>query len=73
MSYEENGVVYHVVDKKPAKIHKVFCKIDWEHRFCGMQQHLAQHVLSGCFYAYLINNWIPYRKNVSPLDYEGVL
>ncbi|MBU5321555.1 alanyl-tRNA editing protein [Sarcina ventriculi] len=73
--YEENGVVYHVVDKKPAKIHKVFCKIDWEHRFCGMQQHLAQHVLSGCFFTLFNKNTFGFHlgKSVSTVDIEGPL
>ena len=54
--YEENGVVYHVLNKKPIKIHKVFCKLDWNYRLDGMQQHLAQHVLSGSFFSLFNKN-----------------
>src|SRR5690242_4759259 len=44
--YEKNGNIYHVSNKKPIKIHKAKCKIDWAFRFDGMQQHLGQHILS---------------------------
>ena len=39
--YEENSKVYHVVEKKPIKIHKVKCSIDWNRREDGMNQHFA--------------------------------
>ena len=44
--YEENDVVYHILQEKPIKIHRVKCKIDWQRRFDAMQQHLGQHILS---------------------------
>lgn len=47
--YEENDKIYHVLDKKPNRIHKVKCKIDWERREYGMQHHFGQHVISACF------------------------
>jgi Ser-tRNA(Ala) deacylase AlaX len=47
--YEKDGIIYHVSNKKPIKIHKSKCKIDWEFRFDGMQQHLGQHILSSAF------------------------
>jgi alanyl-tRNA synthetase len=49
MVYEENGIVYHVVTKKPIKIHRVKCSINWEDRIDNMQQHLGQHILSSAF------------------------
>lgn len=48
--YEENEIVYHVVDKKPSKTQDVLCTIDWPRRLDGMHQHLGQHVLSGAFF-----------------------
>jgi len=48
--YETDGIIYHVVEKKPIKIHKVKCEIDWDRRSDYMHQHLGQHVLSGAFY-----------------------
>lgn len=47
--YEQNGIVYHVTSRKPIKIHKVKCSIDWERRLDNMQQHLGQHILSTAF------------------------
>lgn len=46
--YENDGLIYHVTQKKPIKIHKVKCFISWERRFDFMQQHLGQHILSAC-------------------------
>ncbi|EYE87567.1 hypothetical protein Q428_12635 [Fervidicella metallireducens AeB] len=47
--YEEKGKIYHVVETKPNRIHKVKCIIDWEKRYDNMQQHLGQHIISACF------------------------
>ena len=44
--YEENEKIYHVVEVKPLKIHKVKCSIDFDLRYDYMQQHLGQHILS---------------------------
>lgn len=73
--YEENGIVYHVVNKKPIKIHKVKCKIDWNRRFDYMQQHLSQHVLSGCFFKLFNQNTagIHLGKDISTIDIVGDL
>ena len=46
--YEEDGIIYHVSSKKPIKIHKAKCTIDWSRRQDHMQHHLAQHILSAC-------------------------
>lgn len=47
--YEENNKIYHVLDKKTNRIHKVKCEIDWDRREYGMQHHFGQHVISACF------------------------
>lgn len=72
-TYEENEKVYHVVSKKPIKIHKVKCKIDWNRRFDYMQQHLAQHTLSGSFFKLFNHNTagIHLGKEVSTIDIVG--
>lgn len=44
--YEEEGIIYHVVDVKPLKIHKIKCSINFKLRYDYMKQHLGQHVLS---------------------------
>lgn len=46
--YEEGGEIYHVSSKKPIKIHKAKCTIDWACRQDHMQHHMAQHILSAC-------------------------
>lgn len=47
--YEENDKIYHIVEIKPLKIHKVKCSIDWTKRYYYMQQYLAKHIVSACF------------------------
>lgn len=73
--YEENDIVYHIVEKKPIKIHNVKCKIDSERRTDGMCQHLGQHVLSGCFFNLFNANTfaIHLGADISTVDTYGVL
>lgn len=73
--YEENGKIYHVLNKKPIKIHKVKCDIDWDRREDGMHQHFGQHVLSGCFYKTFNANTVGFHlgKDISTVDINGYL
>ncbi|MGL4450282.1 MAG: alanyl-tRNA editing protein [Sarcina sp.] len=73
--YEKNGVIYHVIEKKPTRIHRVKCEIDWNRRFDGMQQHFAQHVLSGCFYTLFNANTVSIHlgEKISTVDIEGII
>lgn len=73
--YEENEVVYHIVEKKPIKIHNVKCTIDAERRTDGMCQHLGQHILSGCFFNLFNANTfaIHLGADISTVDIYGVL
>lgn len=44
---EKDGIVYHYT-KKPLEVGvKVYGKLDWELRFERMQQHSAEHIVSG--------------------------
>lgn len=72
---EENGQIYHVTETKPIKIHRVNCKIDWNRRLDGMQQHLGQHVLSGCFFKLFNANTVSVHvgKEISTVDIQGYL
>ena len=72
---EENGQIYHVTETKPIKIHRVNCKIDWDRRLDGMQQHLGQHVLSGCFFTLFNANTVSVHvgKEISTVDIQGYL
>ena len=44
--YEENSIIYHVIDQNLPIIENIACNIDWNRRFDHMQQHLGQHILS---------------------------
>lgn len=73
--YEENGVIYHVLNKKLLKIHKVKCEIDWQRREDGMHQHFGQHLLSGSFFTVLNTNTVSvhFGKEISTVDIVGNL
>lgn len=73
--YEKDGEVYHVLEKKLIKIHRVKCSIDWPRRLDGMQQHLGQHVLSGCFYNLFNANTVSVHvgKESATVDIQGIL
>lgn len=73
--YEEKGQVYHVLSKRPIKIHKVKCSIDWDRREDGMHQHFGQHVLSGCFFKTFNANTVAFHlgKEISTVDINGIL
>lgn len=69
---EEGDNIYHILDTKPTST-SVNCSIDWENRLDGMQQHLGQHVLSGCFFSYINSNTagIHLGKDISYVDIVG--
>lgn len=73
--YEKDEVIYHVVEKKPIKIHRVKCEIAWDRRRDGMHQHLGQHVLSGAFFNLFNANTfaIHLGSDISTVDIYGVL
>ncbi|MDR3593487.1 DHHA1 domain-containing protein [Clostridium sp.] len=73
--YEKDEVIYHVLEKKPIKIHKVKCIIDWNRRTDGMHQHLGQHVLSGAFFNLFNANTfaIHLGSDISTVDIYGIL
>lgn len=73
--YEKEDKVYHILEKKPTRIHKVKCEIDWERREDGMHQHFGQHVLSGCFYNLFKANTVSFHlgQESSTVDIKGLL
>lgn len=73
--YEENGNVYHVLEKEPKKLKNIQCELDWERRFDGMQQHLGQHLLSGCFFDLFGANTCGFHlgDKISTVDIVGFL
>lgn len=73
--YERNNIIYHVLEEEPKKLNDLKCSIDWENRFDGMQQHLAQHVLSGCFFTLFNANTVSIHlgEEISTVDIMGYL
>ncbi|MFL0266742.1 alanyl-tRNA editing protein [Candidatus Clostridium radicumherbarum] len=73
--YEKDGITYHVSDKKPIKIHKAKCSINWDFRFDGMQQHLGQHVLSAAFIDAFGCNTVGFHlgKDICTIDLDKLL
>ena len=73
--YEEDGVVYHVLENEPIKKMGIKCSLDWERRKDGMDQHLGQHVISGCFFKLFNANTVSFHlgKEVSTVDIVGSL
>ena len=70
---EEKDRIYHVVDREPEEFNSVKCSIDWEKRLDGMQQHLGQHLLSGCFFNLFNANTcgIHIGEEISTVDIVG--
>ena len=73
--YEENGTIYHILEVKPLKIHKVKCRIDFEKRYDYMQQHLGQHLLSACISHIFNANTIGFHLglNSASIDLDKVI
>ena len=71
--YEEKDKIYHVLEKKPNRIHKVKCEIDWDRREYGMQHHFGQHVISACFNNEYKAKTVGFHlgQDVSTVDIEG--
>lgn len=73
--YEMNGTVYHVVNVKPSRIHRVKCSIDWKKRYDYMQQHLGQHIISATLLQLFNANTLGIHlgKDSSYIDIDKVL
>lgn len=73
--FEENRVVYHVLENEPRNKNNVKCYIDWDRRSDGMHQHLGQHIISGCFFKLFNANTVSFHlgKEFSTVDIVGNL
>lgn len=67
---DDEGVVWHEVDKDILEGTAVSCAIDFERRFDHMQQHSGEHILAGCVYTLLSGTTIGLHlgKNDSTID-----
>lgn len=70
---EEGDKIAHILNEKIEEGKVVKGIIDWNRRHDGMQQHLAQHVLSGCFFSMFNVNTagIHLGHDVSTVDIIG--
>lgn len=51
--FESDGMIYHQVrseGKPPEPGSRLYCQIDWSHRFLMMQRHNGEHILSAVLY-----------------------
>jgi alanyl-tRNA synthetase len=73
--YEHKGKIYHIVNTKPLKIHRVKCIIDWVKRYDYMQQSLGQLIMSGCLYDAIKTNTIGVHigNNSSYIDIDKLI
>ena len=73
--YEEEGIIYHVVQVKPLKIHNVKCSINFDLRYDYMKQHLGQHILSAAISNLFNANTIGFHLglNSATIDLDKVI
>ena len=73
--YEDEGIIYHVVEVKPLKIHRVKCSIDFDKRYDYMKQHLGQHILSAVILSLFNSNTIGFHLglNSTTIDLDKVI
>lgn len=73
--YELNDRVYHVIEIKPLKIHRVKCNINWRKKFDYMQQHLGQHIISACIIDLFNANIVDFniKNSFSTIDIDKVI
>ncbi|MBU5337233.1 alanyl-tRNA editing protein [Intestinibacter bartlettii] len=71
--YEKEGVIYHVLDQAPKKIHKVKCSLNWNRREYTMSHHLSQHIISALFLKEFNKKTTSFHMGIeiSTVDIEG--
>ena len=70
-----DGVVYHKTDKPLKNGSRVLCEIDWDTRFLRMQNHSAEHLVSGIIHNLYGYNNVGFHLNdtLVTLDCDGPL
>lgn len=72
--YENNKIIYHVLNESIDIGKEVYCEIDWKRREEGMHNHLGQHILSGCFFKLFNANTLSiHLGKISTIDIIGIL
>lgn len=72
---EKGESVIHYLEKEVEVGQEVFCSIDWERRFDLMQQHSAEHIVSGIFNSMYGYNNVGFHmgSEMITLDLDGEL
>ncbi len=72
---EENGVIYHY-SKEPVSEHStVSCRLNWRQRFAKMQNHTAEHIISGLVHKKFgfDNTGFHLGEDFVTMDYNGTI
>ncbi len=70
-----NGLIIHKINEKIDAGEQVCGKIDWEERFCRMQNHSGEHILSGTVHSLFGYNNVGFHMSKAEItvDFDGVL
>lgn len=70
-----DNIVYHKVDKPLPVGRRVLCELDWDTRFLRMQNHSAEHLVSGIIHKLYGYNNVGFHlgDSVVTLDCDGTL
>lgn len=73
--YENDEKVYHVLETKPIKIHKVKCTINWSKKYNYMQHNLGKALLSHYFLELFNATTVKfhYEDNYTYIDIDKVI
>lgn len=73
--YEDGEKIYHVLDTKPIKIHKVKCTINWIKKYNYMQHNIGKFLLSHYFLELFNANTVKfhYEDNYSYIDIDKTI
>lgn len=71
----KDGIIEHTVDKPLTVGETVFCRIDFAERFDKMQNHTAEHIVSGLFHKLFGLNNVGFHLGCDEvtIDLDGVL
>jgi len=73
--YEDEKKIYHVMETKPIKIHKVKCKINWNKKYNYMQHNLGKLLLSHYLLELFNANTVKFHieDNYTYIDIDKIL
>lgn len=73
--YEQDGHLYHIMERPPLKKKNVKCSIDWKRRFDYMQHHLGQHLLSAVYRDLFHANTVSFHlgTDICTIDIDRIL